>query len=171
MQKGVTGTDRGNATHEFLQFCDFSKITNTATFEKERLRLVGQEFITPHQSELVDSQGIIDFITSDIMQSLVALGTCKKEDRFIFTLPASEVTDINSNEPVVIQGIIDCWFEKEGTAVIVDYKTDRGDCMDDLYKKYSKQLEMYRLAGEYLYEIKDIKCIIYSFYLGEYMEF
>ena len=43
--------------------------------------------------------------------------------------------------------------------------------MDQLYKKYSKQLEMYRTAGGYLYEIKDIRCIIYSFCLDEYMEF
>lgn len=170
MQKGVTGTDRGNATHEFLQFCDFSKITNTATFEKERLRLGGQEFITPHQSELVDSQGIIDFITSDIMQRLVALNTCKKEDRFIFTLPASEVTDINSNEPVVIQGIIDCWFEKEGTAVIVDYKTDRVTDESELISRYKVQLDMYEKALLKIHSIPTSAKYIYSFCLKKFIK-
>jgi hypothetical protein len=146
MQNGITGADRGNATHAFLQFCDFSKITDPLSFEKEKQRLLDYDFITNQQSGLVDGDGILEFITSDLMQSLIALDSCKKEDRFIFTIPAREVTDIDSDEPVVIQGIIDCWFEKNGAAVIVDYKTDRVTDESELVSRYKVQLDMYEKA-------------------------
>ena len=74
-------------------------------------------------------------------------------------------------QEILIQGVIDCLVMNGGNAVVIDYKTDRVENMEQLYKKYSKQLEMYRFAAESLYETTSVKCIIYSFYLGEYMEF
>ena len=79
--------------------------------------------------------------------------------------------DSFEGEEILIQGVIDCLVMNGRNAVVIDYKTDRVENMAQLYEKYSKQLEMYRFAAESLYETDSVKCIIYSFYLGEYMEF
>ncbi len=40
-------------------------------------------------------------------------------------IPARDMDEADSDELVLIQGIIDAWFEDEDGAVLVDYKTDR----------------------------------------------
>ena len=50
-------------------------------------------------------------------------------------------------ERVLVQGVIDCYFEENGRAVIIDYKTDsaRGDS-EERAQRHRPQLEMYALA-------------------------
>lgn len=40
-------------------------------------------------------------------------------------IPARAVGPVDSDELVVIQGIIDAYFEEDGELILVDYKTDR----------------------------------------------
>ena len=170
MQKGVTGTDRGNATHGFLQFCDFCAVTDKNTLDIQKKFLIENEFITKRDSEMVDDDGILGFLCSDLMRELISSGTCRKEDRFLFTLPASEVLDTGSQEPVVIQGIIDCWFEKDGKAVIVDYKTDNVKNADTLIARYKVQLDMYEKAIMNIHSIPTLSKYIYSFSLKKFIK-
>ena len=170
MSGRAVGKDVGNATHSFLQFCDFSKIKDRGSFEKELARLVEYEFITERSASLTDGDAITAFLTSDRMRRLIASGTCKKEDRFIFTLPAREVTDIDSDEPVVIQGIIDCWFVVDNRAVIVDYKTDLVKDESELIGRYKTQLDMYERAIYENYNLETGDKLIYSFCLQKFIK-
>ena len=52
-------------------------------------------------------------------------GRLYKEQQFVVGIPAREMDEADSDELVLIQGIIDAWFEDEDGAVLVDYKTDR----------------------------------------------
>jgi ATP-dependent helicase/nuclease subunit A len=170
MSDSVSGKDVGTATHSFLQFCDFSAITDYASFEKERQRLIDFEFITERFANLTDGEGVTAFLTSPKMRELVKTGTCKKEQKFIFTLPAREVTDIDSDEPVVIQGIIDCWFVVDNKAVIVDYKTDYVKTEAELIDRYKTQLDMYERAIFENYGIETQDKYIYSFCLKKFIK-
>ena len=52
---------------------------------------------------------------------------------------------------MLVQGVIDCLFEDERGAAIVDFKTDHtagGQRLDELVRKYRPQLEMYARAAE-----------------------
>ncbi len=88
-------------------------------------------------------------------------------------LPARELElGLESDEPILIQGIIDVWFyEKkengENEIVIVDYKTDFVKEGGELLKKYKKQLDYYRIAMERLTGNRVKETIIYSFCLKE----
>ncbi|MCX4317683.1 MAG: PD-(D/E)XK nuclease family protein, partial [Lachnospiraceae bacterium] len=91
--------------------------------------------------------------------------------------PASKVSDSlegseAGRETVLIQGIIDVWFEEEGQIVLLDYKTDavRQGEEQRLIDRYQLQLEYYRQALEQL-EHKAVKeTVIYSFGLGKSIE-
>ena len=45
----------------------------------------------------------------------------------------------------MIQGVIDVYFEEDGSLILVDYKTDRADG-DTLRQRYSLQLSWYAKA-------------------------
>lgn len=170
LQNGTTGADRGNATHRFLQFCDFSAVRDEASLERELARLLEYEFISKRESELIEKEKILEFLQSDKMRRLNALGTCSKEQRFLFTLPACEIMDTDSTESVIIQGVIDCWYIENGKAVIVDYKTDRVKSAGEFAERYGVQLEMYAAALQKLRGIPTSHKYIYSFALSEFIE-
>ena len=108
----VSGTDRGNATHRFLQFCDFEKITDMNSLLAEKQRLVDFEFITEKEAEFVDCEKILRFLLSDTMKELGQFGKCFKEQRFLFTLPAKEITDTDSESEIIVQEYLTAFISK-----------------------------------------------------------
>jgi len=169
LQGGATGTDRGSATHKFLQFCDFGAINDTASFQKEKERLVTQQFITKTEADLTNGDKVIEFLTSDIMKSLLRSGNYYKEKRFMFTLPAKELGIDGCDEKIIVQGVLDCYFITEDGAVIVDYKTDRVTSDSELLERYAVQLDMYEKALFIKEGIKTHKKYIYSFALSRFI--
>lgn len=170
MQGGTDGRDRGNATHSFLQYADFDVIKDRESLDTEINRLVDDEFITANDAQLIECDKVLRFLTDDTMKKLRENSVCKKEERFVFGLPANEIMDTDSRQAVTVQGIIDCLFIKDGRAVILDYKTDRVKDAQTLIDRYSVQLDMYERA---LYELEGIQTdskYIYSFALEKFIK-
>ena len=93
-------------------------------------------------------------------------GCLYREQPFVLGLPAEELNEkFPSDELVLIQGIIDVYFEEDGEIVVADYKTDRVDNGEELVKKYEKQLEYYARAINQLTGKNVKQKIIYSFRL------
>ena len=70
------------------------------------------------------------------------------EKPFVLGLPASAMDPAYPHtETVLIQGIIDAFFEEEGQIVLVDYKTDRvmGDPVQ-WAQRHRRQVELYARA-------------------------
>ncbi len=83
-------------------------------------------------------------------------------------LPANRLgTQFPEKEQVLIQGIIDVFFEEEGEIVVVDYKTDAVSSEKELIGRYQVQLDYYGEALERLTGKKVKQKIIYSFALGK----
>lgn len=90
-------------------------------------------------------------------------------------LPASRLgKGFPPEETVLIQGIIDVFFEEEDGYVVLDYKTDAVNTAQELVKRYRVQLAYYSEALEQLSGFlpdkkgKPVKeRIIYSFKLGQ----
>lgn len=74
-------------------------------------------------------------------------------------------------EVILIQGIIDVYFEEDGELVVLDYKTDRVQSAKDLKEKYHAQLEYYAEALELLLGKRVKEKIIYSFTLKQEIKF
>ena len=68
---------------------------------------------------------------------------------------------------VLIQGIIDAYFEEDGEIVVLDYKTDRVQTEAELKDRYQEQLRLYTRALEQITQKKVKEQIIYSFTLGK----
>ena len=66
---------------------------------------------------------------------------------------------------ILVQGIIDVFWEEDDGIVLLDYKTDRVDSEEQLMVRYEKQLELYKNAIEASYGAKVKEVLIYSFAL------
>lgn len=162
----ISGTDRGSLYHKLLELLDLTAIRN-----RNDLKAQIEEFISKGLMQKDDIDRLkLDYIYK-FTQSNVAQRMCKarldnklyKEKQFVMGLKASElIPDVNSEELILIQGIIDAFFEEDGELVLLDYKSDIVDNEEQLIKRYRTQLDYYRRA---LYQIlhKRVKeMIIYS---------
>ena len=92
----------------------------------------------------------------------------KKEQPFVLGVDAAEIyPGEESTEIILVQGIIDAYFEENGELVVLDYKTDKVKSGLELKEKYHAQLDYYAKALEQLLGKKVKEKIIYSFTLGE----
>lgn len=183
----VTGTMRGSAFHKVMELFDFAKLTQEINNNKQ-----AAEDLLKEQLEIMRTEGrlseeyyaavSIPKITA-FLQSRSALrmaeaaraGRLYKEQPFVLGLPASSLkSTFPEKETVLIQGIIDVFFEEEDGYVVLDYKTDAVEKAEDLIDRYQVQLRYYAQALEQLSGYrgtgggKPVKeQIIYSFKLGE----
>ena len=61
------------------------------------------------------------------------------------------IADTTSDEPILLQGVIDACFVEDGAWVLLDYKTDRvTDDPNETAKKHARQVGLYAEALEKL---------------------
>ena len=167
-QQHFSAAQKGTQMHLFAQHSDILLARTNLQSEIERLAQRGTV-----DKKLLNVKQIETFVNSPVATVMLNADKLYKEKEFLVSANARKVLgdDALEGEEILVQGVIDCLAVKNGEAVVIDYKTDRVDSMAQLYERYSKQLEMYRFAAHSLYDFEKVKCIIYSFYLGEYMEF
>ena len=173
------GALRGSAMHRVMECLDFSQTSGFPEWEKEKQtawvegtlqEMCADGRITVEMKELVSTQAIVRFLSSDLavrMHEAAKNQTLCKEKPFVLGLPASEVYHKESDETVLVQGIIDVFFAEEGQYVIMDYKTDRVDREQQLIDRYQTQLDLYADAVSRNKDAKVKEKLIYSFHLGE----
>ncbi len=143
------GALRGTAYHRALELLPFDQIGSLEDVETWLDRFVKEEQYTKASRELVDCGVIWTFLQSPTglqMRAAQAVGKLHKEQQFVMGVPAREVGPVDSDELVVIQGIIDAWFEEDDGIVLVDYKTDHTRSIKLLLEHYKKQLDYYERA-------------------------
>jgi len=118
--------------------------------------------------ELIWIDKIWKFFESDVagrMRAADALGNLHKESQFIMGIPARLMDEADSDEPILIQGIIDAWFEEDGEIVLVDYKTDRVSAENGeqvLKDRYQIQMVYYAQALQQITGKTVKEAVIYS---------
>ena len=82
--------------------------------------------------------------------------------------PAREaLEESGSEEMLLIQGIIDVFFEEEDGIVLLDYKTDSVRNARELADRYRTQMELYQEAVERALGKAVKEKILYSFCLDK----
>ena len=160
---GMTGAQRGTATHKFLQRCDFSTFESV---EKEIEKLKVKGLLNESEEKNLDKESLRAFFDSELFNRIKKSNCVNREWSFAINVPA-EFFDESlpkefRQENVLVQGAIDCFFEEDGEIVVVDYKTDRVKNGAELAERYSSQLEMYRRAAFECTGKKVKECVIYS---------
>ena len=169
-EEGVSGASRGTAYHRILELLDFTEEYTEDKLEQAIAEYVKQGKIAGDMAEYVRPGDICAFLKSSAgkrMHESAVLGKLWKEQPFVLGIDAEEIYPGEQGELLLIQGIIDVYFEEEDGLVLLDYKTDRVTRASQLVEKYHAQLDYYAEALEQLTEKKVKEKIIYSFALRE----
>ena len=170
-EETLTGASRGSAYHKLLELLDFTADYDVENLPAavERLRQEGR--LTDEMAECIRPQDILRFLgcrSGRRMSAAARNGKLYKEQPFVLSMDASEIYPEDlSGEKILVQGIIDVYFEEPDGLVVLDYKTDKIKTGDELKEKYHAQLDYYAQALERLTEKPVKEKIIYSFTLGE----
>ena len=147
-KKSLSPAERGTALHMAMQFVDFPKCHTEDNVKAELSRLYDKKFLTKAQVECINPAHITAFLNSDIGREILMAEKLEREFKFSVLLSADELLDepeLNS-EKILLQGVIDMYYEKDGETIIVDFKTDRKPPEGELLEKYKEQLHAYRRA-------------------------
>ncbi len=169
VQKENAGAKRGTAMHRVLECFDFTRGPDTLAEQLEEMEQ--QNRVEKSLLELIYVPSLRKFLKSALGQRLQAAacaGKLYKEKPFVMGKPAKEVLEESSSqEMMLIQGIIDVFFEEADGIVLLDYKTDKVSCGQELADRYQAQMELYQeaLARALGKPVKEK--LLYSFRLGE----
>ena len=165
----------GTAYHTVMEHYDFVNTPDKNAVKLLCERLVSEGKIEAGAAKKMRINTLLRFAGTKLyarMRKAELAGTLKKEQPFVIGMDSGEVReDWPSGELIMVQGIIDAFFEEDGELVLVDYKTDRVPEGEDTYSmfsnRYGKQMELYARALEQLTGKKVKEKIIYSLGVGE----
>ncbi len=177
--KENAGALYGTMVHRFLECLDFAGLPDFAD-EKQGLYFVKQQIdalcalgrMQEADAKRLNWKQLLGFLQSDTakrMRAAAEQGALEREKPFVMLVPANLVwEDSRPEEDVLIQGIIDVFWEEADGIVLLDYKTDHVDNAQELGRRYKKQLELYADALSRFSDEKPVKeILIYSFALAE----
>lgn len=163
----LSGASRGTAYHKVLELLDFTKDYDKETLQKEMDKMQKDRLLTKEMAECVRIWDILRFLKSPIgkrVKRACQKGVLHAEQPFVIGV------DSENEELLLVQGIIDVYFEEDGELVVLDYKTDYVRKEEELRTRYRMQLEYYAKALEQVTGKRVKQKVIYSFTLQKEIE-
>lgn len=151
--KVISSAEKGTLTHLIMQHINLDK-TSCIEGIKEQIRsLVIREFITEEEAKVIPIEKILAFFKSSIGGRMKKALKVYREVPFFIELSCTDIynelqKDIYEDEKIILQGIIDCYFEEDEKLVILDYKTDYIKDINETKDKYKLQIHYYTRALE-----------------------
>lgn len=147
-EKGLTAAQRGTALHMGAQYIP---LKGDHSVEGIRAILDGLErdgFLTHLQREAIPPERLSAFFTSALGREMTEAPLCRREFKFSILVPAENYFPDAQEEEMLMQGVIDAWFENEHGITVLDFKSDRVRPGSEKFRaeEYRTQLEEYSKA-------------------------
>lgn len=162
-EEKITGAQKGTLMHMCFQKLNHNKNYEIEDLNKFVLDLVTKEIISVEEAKNININKLYQFTKSELWQQLKKAKKVYKEAPFYLNINSKEVYNDESNEQILVQGVIDLYFiDENGELILVDYKTDYVETEQQLIDKYAIQLDMYKRALEAGINMQVSKKYIYS---------
>ena len=160
----LQGREKGNATHLFMQFARYEACTAEEPLRAELARLQDERFLTPRQAEAVDLAHVLRLFASPLGARILSARALRREFKFSILTDAADYDPAAAGEEVLLQGVVDCFWDEPEGLVILDFKTDRihGD-LDAKAARYAPQLAAYAAALSRIFERPVKETLLYFF--------
>jgi len=172
-KKGLTHAEMGTVLHFVMQHLDYSRDDISAQIEE----MVARDQLTRQQAQSVDVGKIQRFLETPLGKRMLASGSINREVPFNIEIPCHELyrdmeDEACHGETLLLQGVIDCYFEEPDGIVLVDYKTDYvpSGNVEIIRERYKVQIQYYARALEMLTGKLVKEKYIYLFWNGEILE-
>lgn len=136
--------------------------------------MVAKDLLTPKQAQSVNVNKIDTFFNSELGKRMLASKSINREVPFNMEIPCNElykdmVDKACQDETVLLQGVIDCFFEEPDGIILIDYKTDyvAAGKEDTIKERYKLQIDYYSRALEMLTGKQVKEKYIYLFWNGK----
>ena len=172
----------GTAMHRVMECFDFTVSDLAASFDEQLEYMKTSGSLPADEAARINTYKLRQFVKSDTakrMQSAALKGGLYKEQPFVFAempnnlfaedylKPGFVKEPYEEDKMVLVQGIIDVFFEEDDGIVLLDYKTDRVDEAGQLVLRYEKQLRLYQQAISDAFDVQIKDVLIYSFCLNK----
>lgn len=158
-EEELSGASRGTAYHRLLELLDLTIDHTEESLARTIQELVQSGKMSQEMGDCIRISDILRFLENPAgirMKTCARAGRLYKEQPFVLGIE-------EAGETVLVQGIIDVYFEEEDGLVVLDYKTDQIYSPKELAEKYHAQLDYYAMALEKMTHKKVKEKIIYSF--------
>ncbi len=167
----ISGASRGIILHTVMEHLDFDRVDNEAQIEEQLAELIEREILLPTEAETVDSQKILHFFRSILGQRILGAQRVEREVPFNLLYDAARIfNDCQlEGEHMLVQGVIDLFFQEDNDLVLVDFKTDRITPLNraELIANYIIQIDLYKSALENILGQKVKGSYLYLFDIDE----
>ena len=166
-----TAAERGTATHRILQYLHFADARTPEGIRAQVETLTARGQLTAREAQAVDTASLLRLGQTPLGAQLAAAeaaGTLRREFRFSLLCPAETFFPGAGEEQVLLQGVVDAWFETKDGLVIVDYKTDRirPEGVPARTAYYAAQLHAYAGAMARITGRPVCRCVLYFLHCG-----
>ncbi len=146
----LSGADFGTAVHKIMETLPRNMGEDAEFVSKHIKSLMENGDIDPCVKASINADKIVGFFKSAVGKRYMAAKSVNTESEFKIAFDANELYNDEGliGEKILLHGVIDCWFEEEDGIVLVDYKTDKVDNIEEIHEKYDNQLRLYASALE-----------------------
>lgn len=159
---GQTDQTKGTLAHRFLELVDFNRLSD---IDGQKRQMTDGGLISEKEFESITLDGIKK-VFCDCAFKNISDKQLYREKSFMVNVPASMVTDTDSAENILVQGVIDLLAIDGEQAEIFDYKYSESSS-ENLEKRYKKQLELYAYAVEKVLKKKVTAKYIVNIFTGD----
>lgn len=141
--------EKGSLMHFVCQRVDLYGDTTQLGLKAQVDAMVQKELLPKDVHAALDYTKLETLFEGPLGQRMKRAKKIWRELPFSLAVKANEVfKGCAVDEPVLMQGVIDCCFEEDGKLVVVDYKTDRipAGGVEVLVAKYKGQIDFYSVA-------------------------
>ena len=137
---------RGTIYHNILEHMDMKKASEEGEeYIKELiLQMTEDELLLDEEAKVIDIKKIAKFAASNLGERMARSKSLSKEKHF-------NLKTVHQGKEIIVQGIIDCFFEEEDGLVLVDYKTGnladvKAGKEEAIRERYKVQMDLYKDA-------------------------
>lgn len=174
-EKVLSRAEIGTAMHAVMQHLPLETPLTTQEISQYIDRFILSEKLTEAEGEAINIEAIVEFLNTSFAKTYLYRHKVEKEVPFTYMLPAQMAYpdwENESEERLLIQGIVDCLIHTPEGLIILDYKTDQIDgevdevILKKLMERYRLQMEMYQFALEDIYRQPIQAVYLYYFSKG-----
>lgn len=161
---GLTPAQRGTAVHTVMQSIRLDRTGSVEQVQAELDRLTGAHYLTEAQAQAVDPAAVARFFAGDLGRQLRGSRNLHREYPFsVLTEARRFFPQAPAGEEVLLQGVIDCWFETAEGITLVDFKTDHvsAEHLAQRSQRYRGQMAAYAYALEEVTGIPVVRRVLW----------
>ena len=155
-EKPLAPVERGIATHLFLQHADFSRVSSREEILTQVEEMKTEERLSEREAGAVNISSVEKLFSSSLGREILSAGDrLRREFRFSLLVKARDLGLADSDDTVLLQGVVDCCIVDDDGITLIDYKTDnvRGEEQtQERSARYRPQLEAYAMALERIFK-------------------